>query len=159
MIDEKKRIVDQTNNKEQQYRKCLEIIKQKCWNVVNDKRLNDCFLKRFAENILEIQEHYQKPIIALVEINNYLNSKSNGSAKDLTKVFSELISVTNVTNCAICNEYIVHDLKNEIFNNRRYHTKCYQNEMKEYRKFKDEHQINGKIPTKKSSEGKQEIVV
>ena len=157
-VNEQKKIVDETNNKEKQYRKCLEIIKQKCWNVVNDKRLCDCFLKRFAENVLEIQEHYQKSIVALVEINYYLNSKRNGSARDLTKIFSELISGTNVTNCAICNEYLVNDLKSEIFNNRRYHTKCYQNEMKEYRKFKDEHQINGKIPTKKSSEVGERVV-
>jgi len=158
MIDEKKRLVDQTNNKEKQYQKCLEIIKQKCWDVLNDKRLRDCFLKRFAENILEIQEHYQRPIVALVAIANYLNSKSNGSARVITKVFSDLISVTDVTNCAICNKYIVIDLKSEIFNNRRYHSKCYHTEMKEYQKFKDEHQINGKIPAKKSSEGKDTMV-
>jgi len=156
-VNEQKKIVDDTD-KEKQYQKCLEIIKLKCWKIVNDKRLKNCFLKRFVENILEIQEHYQKPIVALVEIAYYLNSKSNGSARDIAKVFSDLISVTNATNCTICNNYIVSDLKSTIFNNRRYHTKCYQTEMKDYQKFKDEHQINGKIPTKKSSEGKGIVV-
>ncbi|MCE7743869.1 MAG: hypothetical protein GPJ52_01915 [Candidatus Heimdallarchaeota archaeon] len=147
-VNEKKRVVEQTKDKEKQYRKCLEIIKQKCWSVVKDKRLKNSFLKVFAGELLEYYEQGKNVLATLVNVHSKAKSGLSGSAKEFSHNIVDLTEVTGIGYCAFCKYEILEDKKNKVVDNRRYHPTCYQI-MKNHTQ----------IPTKKSSEGDQQIVV
>jgi len=147
-VNELEKIVDKTNNKEKQYQKCLEIIKQKCWNVVNDKRLKNSFLKRFAGELLEYYEQGNKAIVTLEKIHMKATSGLSGSAKEFSKNIIDLAEVTGIGHCAFCKYEILQEEKNRVAANLRYHPTCYQ--------IMKNHTQN---PTNKSSEGKERVVV
>ena len=146
-VNEKKRVVEQTNDKEQQYRKCLEIIKQKCWNVVTDERLKNSFLKVFAGELLEYYEQGKNAITTLTNIHLKASSGLSGSAKEFAFNIIDLAEVTGIGQCAFCKYEILDDQKNRIVDNHRYHPTCYQ--------IMKNHTQN---PTKKSSEVGERVV-
>ena len=146
-VNEEKKIVDQTTNKEQQYRKCLEIIKQKCRDVVKDERLKNCFLKVFAGELLEYYEQGKKAITTLTNIHAKAISGLSGSAGEFAYNIVDLAEATGISHCAFCKYEILAEEKNKVAANLRYHPTCYQI-MKSHTQ----------IPMKKSSEGKEIVV-
>ena len=146
-FNELEKVVNKTNNKEQQYQKCLEIIKQKCWNVVNDKRLENCFLKVFAGELLEYYEQKKNAITTLINIHTKATSGLSGSAREFAYNIIGLADVTSIGHCAFCKYKILLKEKNKVANNHRYHSTCYQ--------IMKNHTQN---PTKKSSEVGERVV-
>lgn len=144
-FNELEKVVNKTNNKEQQYQKCLEIIKQRCWNAINDKRFGDCFLKRFAGELLEYYEQGKNALTTLVNVHSKAKSGLSSYGKFADEIV-DLAEVTGINCCAFC-KYEFLGEKNKVVANHRYHPTCYQ--------LMKNHTQN---PTKKSSEDKEIVV-
>lgn len=146
-VNKLKKIVEDKTDKKKQYQKCLEIIKQKCWNVVKDKRLKNSFLKVFAGELLEYYEQGKNTITTLANIHSKATSGLSGSAKEFSKNIVDLAEVTGINCCDYCKYEFLGDEKNRVAANLRYHPTCYQ--------IMKNHTQN---PAKKSSEGKGIVV-